>query len=67
MTKTQKRHHRQGPRSERKHSAERSVTPSRVSRIKEYSKELSKRLLHDYVLPMTRVIEHRLQRLEQSL
>ncbi|MCM2354606.1 MAG: hypothetical protein NDI63_13395 [Pseudobdellovibrio sp.] len=67
MTKTQKKHHRQGPRSERKHATERSVTPSTISRIKDYSKELSKRLIHNYVLPMTRVIEHRLQRLEQSL
>lgn len=67
MTKTQKKHHRQGPRSEKKHATERKVTPSPISRIKEYSKELSRRIIHDYVLPMTRVIEHRLQRLEQSL
>ena len=67
MTKTQKKHHRQGPRSERKPAAERTATPSRVSQIKEYSKEFSKKVLHDYVLPMTRMIEHRLQRLERSL
>lgn len=67
MTKTQRRHHRQGARSERKQATERSVAPSSISRIKEYSKEFSKKLIHDYVLPMTRVIENRLQRLEQSL
>ena len=67
MTKNQKKHRRQGPRNDKKHAVERNVTPSRTSQIKEYSKELSKKLIHDYVLPMTRVIEHRLQRLEQSL
>lgn len=67
MTKNQKRHHRQGPRSEKKHATERSVAPSRTSRIKEYSKEFSKKLLHDYILPMTRTIEHSLQRLERAL
>lgn len=60
MTKTQKKHHRQSARGERKHSAEKTVAPSRI-------KEFSKRVLHNYVIPMTRIIEHRLQRLEQSL
>lgn len=67
MTKNQKKHRSQGPRNDKKHTTERSVAPSRTSQIKEYSKELSKKLIHDYVLPMTRGIEHRLQRLERSL
>lgn len=67
MTKNQKRNHRQGPRSEKKHATERTVAPSTLSRIKDYSKELSKKLIHDYVLPMTRVVEQRLQRLERAL
>lgn len=63
MTKTQKKHHRQGARNERKKSTEKPVAQPRVSRLK----ELSKKLLHNYVIPMTRIIEHRLQRLEQAL
>lgn len=66
MTKTQKKHRRQGPHHDKKHATER-VAPSRAAQIKQYSKELSKKFIHDYVLPMTRVIEHRLQRLERSL
>lgn len=37
------------------------------SKLATYIKEFSKKVLHDYVIPMTRNIEHRLLRLEQSL
>lgn len=63
MTKTQKKQHRTEARGEKKTAAHRSTSSTATTRIKEFSK----RLLHDYVIPMTRIIEHRLLRLEQSL
>lgn len=63
MTKNQKKQHRQSYRANVKGPVENIVAASRFPRLK----DLSKRLLHDYVIPMTRIIEHRLQRLEQSL
>jgi len=63
MTKTQKKHHRPDARNDKKTAAHRSTTSTATTRIKEFSK----RVLHDYVIPMTRIIEHRLLRLEQSL
>ena len=63
MTKTQKKQHRTDTRSDKKTAAHRSTTSTATARIKEFSK----RVLHDYVIPMTRMIEHRLLRLEQSL
>lgn len=63
MTKTQKKQQRHATRSDSKTAAHRSTTSMALARIKEFSK----RVLHDYVIPMTRIIEHRLLRLEQSL
>lgn len=63
MTKHSKKHPRSQARSERKSSHERQTSVVSFSRLK----GLSKRFLHNYVIPMTRIIEHRLQRLEQSL
>ena len=62
MTKTQKRHSRSEVRHEKKAATQRSFAVS-TAKIKEFSKKV----LHDYVIPMTRSIEHRLLRLEQSL
>ncbi len=63
MTKTQKKHHRADTRGDKKTATHRSTTSTATTRIKEFSKQI----LHDYVIPMTRMIEHRLLRLEQSL
>ncbi|MES2803769.1 MAG: hypothetical protein V4654_14850 [Bdellovibrionota bacterium] len=63
MTKTQKKTHRPDARGEKKTATHRTTTSAASTRIKQFSK----RLLHDYVIPMTRIVEHRLLRLEQSL
>ena len=67
MTKTQKRSHQQKAASQDTLNEKKSVSSHprsiRTSRIKEFSKKV----LHDYVIPMTRIIEKRLLRLEQSL
>lgn len=62
MTKTQKKPLRKDTHQERKSNSTNSSSVA-VARVKEFSK----RVLHDYVIPMTRTIEHRLLRLEQSL
>ena len=62
MTKAQKKHPRTEARVDKKSTTSRSFAPS-TAKIKEFSKKF----LHDYVIPMTRSIEHRLLRLEQSL
>ncbi|AZZ35533.1 hypothetical protein CIK05_01530 [Bdellovibrio sp. qaytius] len=60
--KAQRNEGRPDTRADRKTTGSRSIsTPT--ARIKEFSKKV----LHDYVIPMTRIIEHRLLRLEQSL
>ncbi len=62
MTKTQKKHPRTEVRHDKKTTTPRSIATG-TAKLKEYSKKF----LHDYVIPMTRSIEHRLLRLEQSL
>ena len=62
MTKAQKKHPRTEARVDKKTATPRSFAAS-TAKIKEFSKKV----LHDYVIPMTRSIEHRLLRLEQSL
>lgn len=62
MTKAQKKNPRTEARVDKKNMTSRSFASS-TAKIKEFSKKL----LHDYVIPMTRSIEHRLLRLEQSL
>ena len=77
MTKNIKKHARPTSRMSKKsvaktallnHAHSENVTAAFSSRL-DFSrfKGLSKRLIHDYVLPMTRKLENRLQRLEQSL
>lgn len=64
MTKNQKKQHqRPGRRSERKTENEPRVAPSRMARIKQFSKKL----IHNYIIPMTRDLERGLQRLERGL
>lgn len=61
MTKNQKKHLNTKP--TKKHPAELDNEESNFTNIKNWSK----RMLHNYLIPMTRVLERRLQRLEQSL
>lgn len=63
MTKNPKKHPRSQERGERKAAHEQQTSIMGLSRLR----VMSKRFLHNYVIPMTRTLEHRLQRLEQSL
>lgn len=62
MSKAQRKHSRTEARVDKKTTTSRSYAVN-TARIKEYSKKF----LHDYVIPMTRSLEHKLLRLEQSL
>lgn len=61
MTRNQKKH--QNNRPTKKYPAELDNEESNFINIKNWSK----RMLHNYLIPMTRILERRLQRIEQSL
>lgn len=63
MTKNQKKQTRTNVRAEKKTNRVQKTSALYSERIK----DMSKKFIHDYVLPMTKTLENRLHRLEQSL